>query len=185
MTSPSQNIPYSMRLKMLEGRAMAAAKAAKANMFEFSGTNYQASTRITRLIGQASDSVQTATNPRYRATNCCTEAAPAIAPSPCDLPGDITLIGISDTYLPSPPYDISYNMAFDVSWQPVVNATSYGIRMTYDSGMPMSDYYIVNRTVIDVTIYTQQLYTNISLTIMAINDCGMSTLITDGINPAP
>lgn len=183
--SASQNLPYEMRMKQLEGRVMAAAKLNNPTTPEFRGMDYQQSARTTRVLGQMSVIVQPTTNPRYVVAPCCAGAVAAPAPAPCSLPGSITLIGVSDvSSAVPPPYDLSYNMFFDVSWEPVSSATSYGITMTdYSGPIDGSNYQIYNRSPTDITIYTYSSYYSINLTIQAINDCGMSTLSTPDINP--
>jgi Hom_end-associated Hint len=187
----SQNIPYEMRMKQLQGRVMAAAKLVNPTAKEFSGMDYQQSARITRTLGQMTVVVQPTTNPRYEVAPCCTGTIAAPAPAPCDLPGGIILIGISDVSDGVIfPYDLSYNMFFDVSWEPVAGATSYGIQMAYDfyNGVetvliPITEFSIFNRSLTDISIYTQSSYSYITLTIQAINECGASMITTDGINP--
>ncbi len=178
----SQNIPYEMRMKQLQGRVMAAAKLVNPTAKEFSGMDYQQSARITRTLGQMTVVVQPTTNPRYEVAPCCTGTIAAPAPAPCDLPGSITLIGVYGYYTNPEP---SYYFGYDISWEPVIGASYYTISLfdTEGGGAPIEDFTTVEISgPTYLSIYLNTSSVSVDITITAVNDCGISFLPVN-VNP--
>lgn len=107
--------------------------------------------------------------------NCC----PIVTIAPiCITPGNVS-ISILNLYSPPPPYDLSYNIAFDISWNAVNNATSYSVAANYPD--------VGGYTLIVITgTYTATIYENwvspfsdTIITVTASNSCGSSSGSTD------
>jgi hypothetical protein len=187
LTSPSQNIPYEMRIKQLQGRIMAAAKLANPTLREFSGMDYQESAYLTRRLGQMDIVVQPPTNPRYVVSRpgAGTESVTGNPPDPLS---DLT---VSATYSPPLPYSIRFDMAFDISWTPVPFSTSVNVSMDYGpSRLPINDFESAfsfdptTETCTGVSNYTDSGYNDINVTLTVANAYGQATTVVSGINPA-
>jgi hypothetical protein len=63
------------------------------------------------------------------------EEVPGCCPTPIVSCTDTPLvITRSNIYTPSPPYDASYNYAYDISWNAIPGATSYSVEVYVGSG---------------------------------------------------
>ena len=165
---------------------MAAAKLANPTAKEFSGMDYQQSTRLTRTLGQMDIVVQPPTNPRYVVSPPCAATAPAAIG---DLPDPLSNITVSALYVPGPPYNM-FDIAFDISWAPVrpfVNTVSVSMdSLVGEARVPINNFASavsvnpITNEFTGVSNYTDDSYTNINVNVTVANDYGEVTTVIPG-----
>jgi hypothetical protein len=128
-------------------------------------------TYISRVVGKMTITLQPPESGPYQLPPCC--------PSTCTPPSS-TDVFVSDLGFPTPPpYDLLYNMFFDILWNPFPNATTY--ILTTDC----SDAYLfVSTGPTSATIYVDwQGSPPFTVTVAGINSCGTTSAVSDLMYP--
>lgn len=103
-------------------------------------------------------------------TSCC----PAVVAVPCIPPGEITNIVASEVAgPPAPPYNDDYAWYFELTWDPVVGATSYTVTSTSTTDLIVLSSPTATSAVIYYIYEAEPMYR--TFTITALNSCGSST----------
>jgi hypothetical protein len=100
---------------------------------------------------------------------CCAPVSNCVPPS-----GGVSF-NVGGLYPPPAPYDASYNVAYDITWDPVTNATSYNVVVSYPDVGGSS--LVLNTGPTSITLYVNWVnpYSLIGLSVTAINSCGSTS----------
>lgn len=93
-------------------------------------------------------------------------------------PGNITNFVSSDILSPQPPYDLSYNIYYDLTWDPLVGASSYTVTSSINIDLIIS----TGATSASVYLPTEDYGTVRTFTLTATTACGTTTATTT-VNP--
>jgi hypothetical protein len=151
---------YVTRINLLKSRTLSVYHTLNPKMVEFGKSQYADSEYQTRRVG---DQVATC--------DCSASCVP---------PGDFTIAVSNYNENPPPPYDTDYNVYYDISWDPVPNATSYTVSINYT--LP---YLLVNTGTYTARLYMSFIdpYPSATIIVSAINECGQSEAIVENVAP--
>lgn len=121
-------------------------------------------TYMSRVVGKMTITIQPPESGPYSIRPCC--------PIPTCISPEADSINVSGLqYPPPPPYDLSFNMFFDISWNSFPNATSYVLTTN------CSDTFLfVSTGQTSATLYVDwQSSPDFTITVSGINSCGSAS----------